>query len=180
MHHQEGVAVHFLVVIGTHVDLETELAHGGIDVHGHGFGGRPGHARLGAGLTAAAALLAETARVHEEQEGAFETGQEHRAFQLHQVGIDLGRPSMAVLRFFHFAFEVQNDGVAVLPEETFAFGHRRGVGRAGAAAAVFTAAEHTLHTDPLGHDDALGIDPLVVGVSLGLEGSVDALSLFRA
>ncbi len=31
--------------------------------------------------------------------------------------------------------------------------------------AIFTTAEHAFHADPLGHDNLLGVDPLVIGMS---------------
>ena len=180
MHHQKRIAVHLLVVVGAHVDLETELAHGGIDVHGHGLGGRAGHAGLFAGFAVAGAVFAKTAGVHEEHEGALEAGQEDGAFQFDEFGVDSGGPGVAVFGFVHGAVKVQDDGVGVFLEEPLAVGHRRRVGRAGAAAAVFAAAEHALHAHPLGDDDFLGVDPLIVGVVVGVKGVVDPLVLLGA
>ena len=45
--------------------------------------------------------------------------------------------------------------------------------------AVFAAAELAFHAHPLGNDDFLGVDPLIVCVASGLEYIIDGLPLFR-
>ena len=75
---------------------------------------------------------------------------------------------------------MQNDGIAVIGEEPFTFGHRRRVGRTGGAPSVLAAAELAFHAHPLGHDDFLGIDPFVIGVAFGREYHIDGFLLFRS
>ena len=175
MHHQKRVAVHLLIVVGAHIDGKLELAYGGIHVHGHGFRGRPGHARFLAGPPVAGAILAKAARVHEQQKRPLTAGQEDLPLQFDQVGVDFARPGMAVFGLVHGAFKVQDDRITVFAEKPFTFGHRRGVGGTGGTMAVFAAAELAFHTHPLGHDDFLGIDPLVVGVVFGVKYFIDDL-----
>ena len=180
MHQQKRIAVHFLIVFGAHIDGEPELAHGGIDVHRHGFRGRPGHARFVAGLSVTGALLAKAARVHEQQKRPLIAGQKDFPLQFDQFGIDLARPCVAVFRPVHGTFKVQDDRSAVFAEKPLTFGHRGGVGRTGAAPSVLAAAELAFQTHPLSHDDFLGVDPFVVGVAFGLEYRIDGLLLFRS
>ena len=66
MHHQKRAAVHLPVKRGAHRDGKPEPAHGAVHIHGHGIGGRPGHARFVAGPPVAGALPAEAALVHEQ------------------------------------------------------------------------------------------------------------------
>ena len=89
MHHQKGVAIHFLIIVGPNVDGKPILPHGGINVYGHGLRGRSGHARLLAGLSVTGALLAKTARVHEQQKGSLKAGEKDFPFQFDQLGVDL-------------------------------------------------------------------------------------------
>jgi len=87
VHHQKSVAIHLLIVIGSHVDGKIILAHGGINVHGHGLRGRPGYARLLAGLPVAGARPAKAAGVHEQQKGPFIACQKDFALQFGQLGV---------------------------------------------------------------------------------------------
>jgi len=66
VHHQKRIAIHFLIVIGSHVDGEPELPYGGVDVHSHALRRGPGHAWFLTGLPITGALLAKAARVHEQ------------------------------------------------------------------------------------------------------------------
>ena len=123
MHHQKRVAVHLLIVFGAHIDGKSELAHGGIHIHGHGLRGRAGHTRFLAGLPVAAAILAKAARVHEQQKGAFAAGQEYLPLQFDQLGVDLARPGMTVCGIVHGALEVHDDRIAIFAEKALTFSH---------------------------------------------------------
>lgn len=180
MHHQKGVAVHLLIILGAHINGKPELAYSGIHVYGHGFRGRPGQARFVAGAPVAAAILAKAARIHEQQKSPLAAGQKDLALQFDQFGVDLARPGMAVSRLVHGAGKMHDNCIAVLAEKTFTFGYRRRIGRAGGGVAVFAAAELAFHAHPLGHDDFPGVDPFVVVVAFGFEYVVDNLPLFRS
>ncbi len=86
---------------------------------------------------------------------------------------------MAVFGFIHRAFEVQDDRIAVFTEKSLAIRHGRCVGRASTASAVLAAAEHAFHAYPLGHNDFLRIDPLVVGVTFFIKYRIEGLLFFR-
>lgn len=169
MHHQKRVAIHFLIVFGSHVYGEPKLSYGGINVHGHALRGRPGHTRLLAGLPIAGALLAKAARVHEHQKSPFIACQKDLPLKFGQLGVDLAGPGVAAFGLVHGAFKVQDDRIAVFVEKLLAFGHRRRMGRARGYSAVPAAAEFAFHAHPLGHDDFFGVNPFVVGVVFFLE-----------
>jgi len=179
MYHQKRVAIHFLIVIGSHIDGKPVLAHGGVNVHGHSLRGRPRLARLFAGLSVGGALLAKAAGVHKQQKGPFIACQKDFPLQFEQFGIDLGGPGMAVFGPIHGAFEMQDYPIAVFAEKLRTFGHRRSVWRTGASSAVLGAAELAFHVHPLGHDDFFGVNPFVVGASFPIEYRIYGFPFFR-
>jgi hypothetical protein len=71
-------------------------------------------------------------------------------------------------------------GVAIFLEKAIAFGYGRGVWRARTAVPVFSTSEHAFQAHPLGHNDLLGIDPLVISVTAGVEDVVNLFTLIGA
>jgi hypothetical protein len=75
---------------------------------------------------------------------------------------------MTVFRFLHSFGEVKQNSALVLIEKGSAFTHGRKVGWTRSSLAVKSATKHAFHSDPLRHNDVLGVYPTVILIAMFL------------